>query len=390
MSERLAGADGAPSDSLIRAYERWGRSGAGLLITGNVMVDATAVGETGNVIVEDTRDLPSLRAWASVARAHGAKAWMQLNHPGRQSPRFLSPAPVAPSVVPMRGSAGMFARPRALTDAEVQEIIARFGRTAEVARAAGFDGVQIHGAHGYLVNQFLSPRTNLRDDAWGGDAERRRRFLVEVVRAVRRAVGIDFSLGVKLNSADFQRGGFTEDESLDVISALETEGVNLLEVSGGTYESAAMFGESKRSSTVEREAFFIEYAARARARTRLPLMVTGGFRTRDGMNAALAGGALDLIGIARPFAVEPDLPSRLLDGAASGAQAVHLATGIASLDGLVQAAWYQAQNRRLGRGQEPKLNLGRFGATVGYLRGASNARARILEQRAASGAAVVA
>src|SRR5688572_18343170 len=197
MSETLGEGSGAPSQDLIRAYERWGKSGAGILITGNVFVERNGRGEPGNVVVEDDRHLAALSRWAAAGKAHGAQMWMQINHAGRQSPRRLAKQPVAPSAVQMKGFAGMFAMPRALTHAEIELLIAKFAATAATAKRAGFDGVQLHGAHGYLISQFLSPRTNLRDDAWGGDAPRRSRFLLEVVRAVRAAVGPAFPIGVK-------------------------------------------------------------------------------------------------------------------------------------------------------------------------------------------------
>lgn len=238
MSERLADPVGTPTEALVRLYRRWSEGGTGLLITGNVMVDARAIGETGNVILEDDAQLDAFRAWAHAAKSAGARVWMQINHPGRQSPRNLSRRPVAPSAIGLKGMGGAFAKPRALLEEEIFDIIARFARTAALAERAGFDGVQIHGAHGYLLSQFLSPRTNLREDAWGGDAERRRRFPLEVVRAVRAAVSSDFSVGLKLNSADFQRGGFDEDESMAFVEALSDTGVDLLEISGGTSRPA--------------------------------------------------------------------------------------------------------------------------------------------------------
>lgn len=367
MSERLAGRDGAPNERHLKLYRRWGAGGAALLISGNVMIDRRALGESGNVVVEDDRDAGMLRAWADAAHQGGAHLWMQINHPGRQSPRTLSKEPVAPSAVAMRGAGPAFARPRALTDLEIEELVARFANSAKIAREAGFDGVQIHGAHGYLISQFLSPHTNRRDDRWGGDAARRRRFLVEIVRATRKIVP---TLSVKLNSADFQRGGFSEEESLELLSVLEREGVDLLEISGGTYEAAAMFDEprSQSESTLAREAFFLDYADKARAYTRLPLMVTGGFRTLAGMNRSLVDGALDVVGLARPLAVEPDLPNRLLHGEADRARAIALATGWKKLDALVQGAWYQAQIDRLADGMDARPELCRLGATLRYFR----------------------
>ena len=361
MSERLGDVDGAPSAALLHLWEQWAGGGTGLHITGNVMVDRTALGESGNVFVEDDAHLSALSAWARVATSGGATVLMQINHPGRQSPRLFSKQPVAPSAVPMSGpGSSAFAPPRALTDDEIHDIIARFATTAAVAERAGFDGVEIHGAHGYLVSQFLSPRTNLRDDAWGGDAERRRAFLLAVVDAIRAATSPDFVLAVKLNSADFQKGGFTEDESLAVITAL-ADRIDLLEISGGTYESARMFEESKRASTRRREAFFIDFAEKVRsAAPGLPLMVTGGFRTAAGMNDALAAGAVDIVGLGRPLCVEPDLPARLLSGEADAALPIRLATGIKRLDSLIQGAWYQGQLARMGRGLAPDPTMSRF------------------------------
>jgi len=367
MSERVATPDGRPTPAHLRLYERWGGGGAGLLITGNVMVDGRAIGESGNVVVEDRRHLAELSAWARAAKAGGAKVWAQINHPGRQSPRNLSKQPVAPSAVALKGAGPMFARPRALESEEIEDLVRRFAATAAICEEAGFDGVQIHGAHGYLVSQFLSPRTNLRDDAWGGDAARRRRFLLEIVRAVRGAVSPGFAVGLKLNSADFQRGGFDEEESMAVLKAVDAEGLDLLEISGGTYESAKMFEETvpTRESSRAREAFFLDYAEEARARVKTPLMLTGGFRTRDGMEHALKG-AVDVVGLARPLAAEPDLARRLLEGEATRARPIRIATGIANLDALVQGAWYQVQIDRMGRGLEPDPGTTRLWAFLRY------------------------
>jgi len=376
MSERLGDRDGAPTRELVSLYERWGRGGAGLLVTGNVMVDGTALGEPGNVVVEDDRHLGALRAWSAVARSHGARAWMQINHPGRQSPRFLSREPVAPSAVPVRGAGGAFARPRALEDREIGRIVEAFGRAAAVAERAGFDGVQIHGAHGYLVSQFLSPLVNRRTDRWGGSPEGRRRFLLEVVRAVRSAVSPRFGgfshARCLLQFNEFHK--YTVDEHSiraveEATEMLDDQGLDLLEISGGTYESTAMFEETvpRRDSSRAREAFFLDYAEAVRERVRTPLMLTGGFRTKTGMEHALHGGAVDVVGLARPLAVEPDLPARVLAGAAEQATAVRLATGIAKLDAVVQAMWYQAQIDRMGRGRAPHPGMSRWWGLLRYV-----------------------
>jgi 2,4-dienoyl-CoA reductase-like NADH-dependent reductase (Old Yellow Enzyme family) len=368
MSERLAASDGVPNAGHLRLYQRWSEGGAGLLVTGNVMVDRRALGESGNVVIEDESRMTELVAWARASTIGGNHAFVQLNHPGRQSPRMLSKRPVAPSPVPLQGTYGLFAPPRALDEREIEDIVDRFARSAAIIKAAGFTGVQVHGAHGYLVSQFLSPRTNLRDDRWGGSVDNRRRFLIEIVRRIRSAVGRSFPVSVKLNSADFQRGGFDETESMAVVEALEAEGIDLLEISGGTYESAAMFVEVK-ASTRAREAFFLEYAEKVRARSRLPLMVTGGFRSRAVMNSAIDGGAVDVVGLARPMVLEPDLPAKLLGDQSDSARPVNVSIGVKRLDPLLQGAFYQAQIRRVASGLDPRMNISRFAAVVAYLTG---------------------
>ncbi|WP_136249416.1 NADH:flavin oxidoreductase/NADH oxidase family protein, partial [Panacagrimonas perspica] len=314
LSEALGSADNRVTPQLVRLYRRWATSGAGLLMTGNVMIDRRAVGEPGNVVLEDDRDMARLREWAAAGSAGGSALWMQINHPGKQAPRGLNRENVSPSAVPFGPKlAPFFPVPRALTQTEIEEIVRRYGNTAALAKEAGFGGVQLHGAHGYLISQFLSPHHNRREDDWGGTAVKRRRFVIEVYREVRRRVGKDFPVGIKLNSADFQRGGFTEAESLGVIKALAKAGIDLIEISGGTYEEPAMQGLRKASSAA-REAYFLEFAEKVRAQVKVPLMVTGGFRSLAGMEAPLRADALDLVGLGRILAIEPDAPARLLRG----------------------------------------------------------------------------
>ena len=356
MSEQLGDLDNNPTEKLVKLYRRWGEGGIGLLITGNVMVDRRSLTEAENVAVEDDRALGELREWAEAAQAKGARLWMQLNHPGRQSPRAVSADTVSASDVALKGFGPLFARPRALEDREVEELIARYARAASVAKRAGFHGVQIHGAHGYLVSQFLSPYTNRREDRWGGSPENRRRFLIEILRAIRAEVGPGFPIGLKLNSADFQRGGFSEEESRGVIAALNDEGLDLLEISGGTYERTEMWRsdhKEAKDSTRAREAYFLEYAESVRALATMPVMLTGGFRSRPAMDQALDSGAIDVIGIARPLCVEPELPARLLEDPQAAAIPIRLATGIKALDAMIESGWYTIQLERLGLGKDP-------------------------------------
>lgn len=352
LSEQLANLENAPTRRLDALYRQWSEGGFGLVLTGNVMVDRRALGEPRNVVVEDDRDLAALRGWAAASKVGGNATWVQINHPGRQSPRYLSPTPVAPSRVGLK-LFGQFGNPRELTGAEIREIIERFATTAETVVRAGFDGVQIHSAHGYLSSQFLSPITNLRTDEWGGTPEKRMRFLLEIVRAVRSRIGHDAGLGVKLNSADFQRGGFTQEESMGVVEALSAERIDLLEISGGTYEHAALLGTmaSQRESTRRREAYFLEYAEAVRERAGMPLMLTGGLRSASAMNEALAGGSIDLIGLGRPACLDASVAHGLLDGSTTkAATAPKPNLRLRALNDYSELGWHTTQMWRLGTG----------------------------------------
>jgi 2,4-dienoyl-CoA reductase-like NADH-dependent reductase (Old Yellow Enzyme family) len=364
MSETLGTPQGGPSPELTHLYQVWAEGGIGLCITGNVMIDHGALGEPGNVVIADDRDLPALKEWAKAATRHGTQCWVQLNHPGKQAPKGLNKGTVSPSAVPFRlEMQAFFSTPLELTGAEVRALVQRFGEAAKVVKKAGFSGVQIHGAHGYLVSQFLSPHHNVRTDEWGGTPEKRRRFVLEVYAAMRKAVGEKFPIGIKLNSADFQRGGFTEAESLDTIRALAEAGIDLIEISGGTYEAPAMTGVKVRQtpvkdSTRQREAYFLDFAEKARRAVKTPLVVTGGFRSAKGMAEAIESGAVDMVGVARMLAIEPDVPARLLSGSAPRYQVKPITTGIKAIDklGLLEISWYTGQLRRIGRSKAPKPN----------------------------------
>ncbi|MEP1213651.1 MAG: NADH:flavin oxidoreductase/NADH oxidase family protein [Marinobacter sp.] len=356
MSETLGTMDNRVTKELPRLYRTWAEGGVGLSITGNVMIDRRHIGEPGNVVLEDEQDLALLQEWAREGSRNGCQLWMQLNHPGKQSPKMLNRAPVSPSAVPFRKELqAMFATPRALEAPEIEEVVRRFATSAAIAEKAGFAGVQIHGAHGYLVSQFLSPHHNQREDDWGGSPEKRMRFVVEVYKAIRASTSEQFGVGIKLNSADFQRGGFTEEESLEVIDTLAGLGIDLVEVSGGNYENPAM-AKGNKASTVAREAYFLEFAEKVRKRVDVPLMVTGGFRTETGMAEAVASGATDLVGLARPLAVEPDFPKRIISGETFTSSVRPIRTGIRMIDdmALMEVSWYTRQLGRMGKGRTPR------------------------------------
>ncbi len=355
MSEALGTSESSPSPTLIHLYERWAKGGTGMLITGNVMVDPKAKGEKRNVIIEDERHLESLQKWAS----NDSVMIMQINHPGRQAPKFNQDV-VAPSAVGLNNKTlkPFFKIPRALTSPEIQDIISRFATTASIAEKAGFKGVQIHGAHGYLVSQFLSPLVNLRTDEWGGSLEKRAKFVLEIYRAIRSKTSPNFAVGIKINSADFQRGGFSEEESLAVIQMLSEEKMDFIEVSGGTYEKAAMMGSLKRS-TLEREAYFSEFIVKARKISFAPLILTGGFRSLKAMNTALENKELDFIGLARPLGIDPNLSNNLLQGKIDKWEDPIVKTGIGFLDKTrgMELPWYQVQLKRIGQGLPPNPKL---------------------------------
>ena len=361
MSEGLGTGSHAPDERLVKLYSRWSAGGTGLLITGNVMVDGRALGEPGNVVVEGERDLEALTAWARAATEAGNAAWVQLNHPGKQSPRFLSKETVSPSAVGFGPKlAGAFAEPRALTGSEIEDLITRFATSAAVCKKAGFTGVQVHAAHGYLVSQFLSPHHNRRDDEWGGSLENRARFLLRVVAAIREAVGAKFPVAVKINSADFQKGGFTEEESTTVIGWLADAGIDLVEISGGTYEAPAMTGYKASERTKAREGYFLQFVATLRETTGVPLAVTGGFRTSAGMEQAVSSGATDLVGLARPLCIAPAFSAEVLAGRDVACEVPRIQTGIKSIDamGMFDVTWYEVQLSRMAHGKEPNPSMG--------------------------------
>lgn len=309
MEENMADGDHAPSAGLIRLHQAWAEGEAGLILTGNVMVDARAMTGPAGVVLEDHRHLDRFRRWADAAQSRGGQAWMQINHPGRQMPASLGQETLAPSAIPLDlgAQSKVFPVPREMTAADIAEVERRFVATAVLAERARFSGVQIHAAHGYLLSQFLSPLANHRKDRWGGSLEHRARLLLDIVRGVRGAVGPGFSVSVKLNSADFQRGGFSPEDARAVVRMLGPLGVDLVELSGGSYEAPAMMGTARDERTLAREAYFLEFAREIAEVATMPLMVTGGIRRREVAEKVIASGVA-MAGIATALAIEPNLP----------------------------------------------------------------------------------
>jgi 2,4-dienoyl-CoA reductase-like NADH-dependent reductase (Old Yellow Enzyme family) len=374
MEENMADGDQLPGENLRRLYASWAGGGVGLILSGNVMIDPTALTGPGGVVLDERQPIEPFRAWARAAKNGGHQAWLQINHPGRQVFAAMGQQAVAPSAIglDMGAYSHLFPVPRALDEAGIAVIIARFVTTARLAEASGFSGVQIHAAHGYLISQFLSPLTNHRTDTWGGELHNRARLLLEVVKAVRSAVSPGFCVAVKLNSADFQKGGFEASDAVQVVRWLNELPVDLVELSGGSYESPAMQGAPQAidgapqavepapqaGSTAAREAYFLDFARDIAAVARMPVMVTGGIRRRVIAEQALQPSegrpGVAMIGIASAFAFEPNLASRWKDGEALDIDIPRVGWRNKAYASLARMALVKLQLRRLGKGQLPK------------------------------------
>ncbi|KAI1872169.1 uncharacterized protein JN550_003888 [Neoarthrinium moseri] len=331
MTERLSTWDpkdlpkrGIPTKELVNVYRRWGEGGFGVILTGNVMVDYNQLEAAGNPIVP--RDaafsgerFEAFKELATQGKKHGSLVIAQVSHPGRQVAENINTNPISASDVQLEGNVmGMtFAKPRAMEKRDFDEVIGGFAHAAEFLYKAGYDGVELHGAHGYLLAQFLSPTTNKRTDQYGGSLLNRARIIFEISDAIRARVSDkSFSISIKLNSIEFQDGGFSTDDCKDLCVELEKHGFDFVELSGGTYQSLA-FGH-KRDSTKKREAFFLDFAdAIVPQLKKTKAYVTGGLRSVSAMVKALD--SVHGVGLARPITHEFDLPNKILAGKASGA-----------------------------------------------------------------------
>ncbi|CAG8889681.1 unnamed protein product [Penicillium egyptiacum] len=341
MAELLAKTN-QPTNALVDAYEQWSDGGWGSILTGNVQVDVNHMGSPFDPAIHseytDSETNSALVAqwkkYADACQKHGTPAIAQICHPGRQSFRVagrrgMFAQTLAPSAVPMKVGDSYLERliaclvwsePKDMTTQDVERVIRQFVDTARLMADAGFSGIELHGAHGYLVDQFLNGKTNLRTDAYGGTPEKRARFILEIISQTRKVVPATFAIGIKLNSADHSSTTF--EETMTQIALLAEAGLDFMEISGGSYEDPKMMGYGKAnaatapisSRTAAREAFFLEFSKEVRQRhPGLVLMLTGGFRSRAGAEAAIRDNACDLVGIGRPAAIDPKFPRLLLD-----------------------------------------------------------------------------
>jgi 2,4-dienoyl-CoA reductase-like NADH-dependent reductase (Old Yellow Enzyme family) len=354
MEEGMAGEAQLPDERLISLYRCWGDGGAGLLITGNVMVHAEALTGPGGIVLDDRAPLDPFARWAQAGKAGGAAMWMQISHPGRQVQAKMPGVAWAPSPVAIElgKHSKRFGQPVAMTAEQIGATVERFATTASLAERAGFDGVEVHAAHGYLISQFLSPLVNRRGDEWGGSLENRARLLLDVVRAVREVVSSSFALAVKLNSADFQRGGFDAEDAARVIAMLEPLGVDLVELSGGSYESPAMSGRPADDRSAAREAYFLELAAQLAQTSPLPLMLTGGITRRETAERVLDSGVA-VVGIASAMAMTPDLCSRWQEEREATDRLPAVTWSDKTLASAAGMALARHQMRRITRGKHP-------------------------------------
>ena len=376
MEENLSDEGQIPGDRLHRLYRSWVEGGAGLILTGNVMVAPDALTGPGGVVLQESTDIEPFKRWAEAGKSEDGQFWMQINHPGRQVYAAMGETALSPSdkAMEMGNFSKMFAQPRAMTEEEIEVLIQRFTATSKQAELAGFTGVQVHAAHGYLISQFLSPLTNLRSDQWGGSINNRARLLVEIVKRIRLSVKSGFCVSVKLNSADFQKGGFELHDAKVVIQLLNELGVDLVELSGGSYESPAMQGRvteediKKPETTLRREAYFVDFARDIASVAKMPIMVTGGILRRVVAEQALekdsAGFGVDMLGIAQAMAFRPDLPNQWRDHELE-IKLPQVNWKNKTLAALAVMAVTKVQLKRLAQGKSPKSNVSPFFSLIG-------------------------
>ena len=390
LTERIAEGSNLVNQKHLNLYEKWAEGNVGTVLTGNVQVDKRYLESAGNVAIEKSNykdQIELLKKWTEVGTKNNTNLWMQISHAGRQTPGDLNMKPVAPSDVGLKIPGRKYGTPQPLTNEEIEDVIERFIFTAKVAHDTGFTGIQIHSAHGYLMSEFLSPDINKRDDEWGGSLENRSRILLRIINGCRKALGDNYPISVKLNSADFQKGGFSAEDSSKVASMLSEAKIDLLEISGGTYEQPRLLGldtvsinpkrsEIRKESTIAREAYFLAYTEEIKKVIDIPLMVTGGFRSRLAMETAINQGACEIVGIGRPLCSDPLSVKKLLDRSIDVLPTFEKTLSIGpgwlsqrSPFRLIQAlnafgiqSWFYSQIRRISEGLSPDLSLNPFKA----------------------------
>ncbi|MDN3391848.1 MAG: NADH:flavin oxidoreductase/NADH oxidase family protein [Enterobacterales bacterium] len=357
MEENLAQEDQTPSQALKNVYSAWAKGGTGLIITGNVMVDHLAMTGPGGLVLEQSTDITAFAELARLSKQNNCKVVMQINYPGRQVFKKMGGKAISASSVAlnMGKHSHLFGVPKAMTQTDIDDVITRFTQTALQAEKAGFNGVQIHAAHGYLLAQFLSPLTNKRNDKWGGSLQNRARLLLEITRSIKAVCSPTLSVSVKLNSADFQRGGFEPSDAQVVVDLLNELNVDFVELSGGSYEAPAMQGKTGDERTLAREAYFLEFAKAISQRSSIPIMTTGGISRLSIANNVIESGVA-LVGIATALAYQPNLPNKWQNEPLQLAVLPSVTWQDKTLAGLATMALVKRQIRRLGQGKPVRTN----------------------------------
>jgi len=357
MEENLAEANQTPSQVLKNIYSEWAKGGCGLIITGNVMVDHLAMTGPGGLALEQQTDITAFAELARLAQQNDCKIVMQINHPGRQVFKNMGGKAFSASDIALDVGkhSHLFAQPKAMTQSDINDVVTRFTQTALQAEKAGFNGVQIHAAHGYLLAQFLSPLTNKRDDKWGGSLENRARLLLEITKSVKAHCSESFSVSIKLNSADFQRGGFEPIDAQAVVNMLSALKVDFVELSGGSYEAPAMQGQAGDERTLAREAYFLEFAKAISEQSTIPIMTTGGISRLDVANKVISSGVA-LVGMATALAYQPNLVNCWQTQPTQNLLMPRVTFKDKTIAGLATMALVKRQIRRVGQGKHVKAN----------------------------------
>jgi len=309
--EGMCAPDGRPTPKLTACYRELARGGVGLIISGYTFVRADGRQLPGKMGIASDDFAAEMRELTDAVHGEGGKICLQLVHAGGQTDSANAGSqPLAPSAVKVEQFPEL---PRAMTFADIQSVIKAFRKAARRGKAYGFDAVQLHAAHGYLINQFLSPHTNQRDDEYGGSAAKRSRFLLEVYRAVREEVGRDYPVLVKLNGSDNLAGGLELADAVYAAQQLDQAGIDGIEISGGTTASGANSPIRLNVARAADEAYNLPLAKAVKAAVACPVMVVGGFRSPEVCEAALQHDA-DFVAMSRPFIREPDLARRWHSG----------------------------------------------------------------------------
>lgn len=358
MAENMASKKQLPNKEIALLDRTFARGGASLIITGNVMIDYKSLSTSGDVVLDENSDLKVFEEWSSGVKKEGSQIWMQINHPGRQTMAEMKQPGWAPSEVELKlgNLTKLFAKPKMMSEEKIYETIQKFAKTAYLAEKSGFNGVEIHAAHGYLISQFLSPLTNKRIDKWGGNLENRTRILLEIINAIRLVVKKEFCVAVKINSADFLRGGFDKDDAIEVVKMLNNYPVDLVEISGGTYEAPEMQSYLRDEKTLVREAYFLEFAEEIARVAKMPIMTTGGIRRKEIAQKVLNQG-VSFVGMATSLAMNPNLPKLWENGENIDGIIPYVSIKNKALSSLAFMLVIQRQLKIIGSGQKPKKQL---------------------------------